>query len=46
MNPAVAGYQANRPSRAPHAGDPEAAKALLEEAGVTLPYPLTFTYSV
>ena len=44
VNPAVVGYQANPAFSGPQEGDPAAAKKLLEEAGVTLPYPLKFTY--
>src|SRR6478735_3393403 len=44
VNPAVVGYQDNPAFSGPQEGDPAAAKKLLEEAGVTLPYPLTFTY--
>ena len=44
VNPAVVGYQDNPAFSGPQAGDPDAAKKLLAEAGVTLPYPITFTY--
>jgi peptide/nickel transport system substrate-binding protein len=44
VNPAVVGYQDNPAFSGPQEGDPEAAKALLEEAGVKTPYPITFTY--
>jgi peptide/nickel transport system substrate-binding protein len=44
VNPAVVGYQANPAFSGPQEGDPAAAKKLLEEAGVSLPYPITFTY--
>ena len=46
VNEGVAGYQPN-PAFAdlPSSGDVDAAKALLEEAGVETPYPLTFTYA-
>ena len=46
VNEGVAGYQPN-PAFAdlPSGGDVDAAKALLEEAGVDTPYPLTFTYT-
>ncbi|MGD9960197.1 ABC transporter substrate-binding protein [Nocardioides sp.] len=44
VNPAVVGYQPNPAFEGDKSGDPEAAKALLEEAGVTLPYPIKFTY--
>ena len=45
VNPVVAGYAPN-PAFAdiPLAGDIEGAKALLADAGVTTPYPITFTY--
>ena len=44
VNPAVVGYQPNPAFSGPQQGDPEAAKQLLTDAGVTMPYPLTFTY--
>ncbi len=44
VNPAVVGYQANPAFSGPQAGDPEAAKKLLEEAGAKMPYPIKFTY--
>lgn len=46
INEGVAGYQPN-PAFAdlPAEGDVDAAKALLEEAGVETPYPLKFTYA-
>jgi len=44
VNPAVVGYQANPAFSGPQEGDPAAAKKLLEEAGVKMPYPITFTY--
>src|SRR4051794_12226312 len=44
VNPAVVGYQANPAFSGPQEGDPAAAKKLLEEAGVKLPYPIKFTY--
>lgn len=44
VNPAVVGYQANQAFSGPKEGDPAAAKKLLQEAGVKMPYPLTFTY--
>lgn len=45
INPTILGYTPN-PAFAsiPDAGDTAKAKALLQEAGVTLPYPITFTY--
>lgn len=45
INNGVAGYQDNPAFAGPNTGDVEAAKALLEGAGVDLPYPITFTYS-
>ena len=45
VHPAVIGYQDNPNFTAPLEGDPEAAKALLEESGEKLPYPLKYTYS-
>jgi peptide/nickel transport system substrate-binding protein len=46
INKGVGGYQPN-PAFAdlPAEGDVEAAKALLEESGESLPYPVTFTYA-
>jgi peptide/nickel transport system substrate-binding protein len=44
VNPAVVGYQPNPAFDGPQEGDPEAAKAMLEDAGVKMPYPITFTY--
>ena len=44
MTPAVNGYQPNPAFSGPQQGDPAAAKKLLEEAGVKIPYPITFTY--
>jgi peptide/nickel transport system substrate-binding protein len=44
VNPAVVGYQDNPAFTAPESGDAAAAKQLLQEAGVKLPYPITFTY--
>jgi peptide/nickel transport system substrate-binding protein len=46
VSPAVPGYEKN-PAFAdiPDAGDPAGAKALLEQAGVTLPVKIKFTYS-
>ncbi len=45
VNPAVPGYQPNPAFTAPDSGDPAGAKKLLQEAGVTLPYPIRFTYN-
>jgi peptide/nickel transport system substrate-binding protein len=45
VNPSVVGYQDNPAfANIPPEGDPAAAKQLLQSAGVTLPYPITFTY--
>ena len=44
VNPAVVGYQPNPAFSGPQEGDPEGARALLEEAGVQIPYPIKFTY--
>lgn len=45
IHPSTVGFVANPTfSAIPDAGDPEAAKKLLTEAGVTMPYPITFTY--
>jgi peptide/nickel transport system substrate-binding protein len=42
---AAGGYKKFKAFNAPDAGDPAAAKKLLQQAGVPLPYPLHFTYS-
>ncbi|CUR54704.1 putative peptide ABC transporter, substrate-binding protein [metagenome] len=44
INPLLPGFSEQEMFSGDNAGDPEAAKALLEEAGVTLPYPITYTY--
>ncbi|HYF73330.1 MAG TPA: ABC transporter substrate-binding protein [Nocardioides sp.] len=44
VNPAVIGYQDNPAFSGPQEGDPEAAKQILEDAGVEMPYPIKFTY--
>ena len=44
VNPAVVGYQDNPAFSGPAAGDPEAAKQILSDAGVQMPYPIKFTY--
>ena len=44
VHPSLIGYRDNPAFTAPPEGDPEAARALLEESGVDLPYPITFTY--
>ena len=38
------GYQPNPAFDGPESGDPAGAKKMLEDAGVKLPYPITFTY--
>jgi peptide/nickel transport system substrate-binding protein len=43
--PDLIGYTENPAFTAPPEGDVEAAKALMEESGETLPYPIKFTYS-
>jgi len=44
VNPTVVGYQANPSFSGSNSGDPAAAKKLLEDAGVKMPYPIKFTY--
>ncbi|CAI9406081.1 ABC transporter substrate-binding protein [Nocardioides sp. T2.26MG-1] len=44
VNPAVIGYQDNPAFSGPQAGDPDAAKKILDDAGVQTPYPIKFTY--
>jgi peptide/nickel transport system substrate-binding protein len=44
VSPAVVGYQANPAFSGSNSGDPEAAKQILEDAGVQMPYPIKFTY--
>jgi peptide/nickel transport system substrate-binding protein len=44
VNPAVVGYQDNPAFTAPESGDPAAAKKLLQQAGVKMPYPITFQF--
>ena len=44
VNPAVVGYQDNPAFANMGEGDPAGAKALLEKAGVQMPYPIKFTY--
>jgi peptide/nickel transport system substrate-binding protein len=44
VNPAIVGYQDNPAFSGPQEGDADAAKKLLEEAGVKMPYPIKFTY--
>ena len=43
--PDIPGYQDNPNFTAPPEGDPEAAKAILEESGEKVPYPIKYTYS-
>ncbi len=45
VSPSLIGYKDNPNFTAPPSGDPAAAKKLLEEAGVTLPYPIRYTYN-
>ncbi|MGN0065341.1 MAG: ABC transporter substrate-binding protein [Nocardioides sp.] len=45
VNPGVSGAQDNPAFAGDNGGDPEAAKALLEEAGVKTPYPIKLGYS-
>jgi peptide/nickel transport system substrate-binding protein len=42
--PDLIGYKDNPNFTAPAAGDPESAKALLQESGEKLPYPIKYTY--
>jgi len=46
VNPALIGYQANQAFQIPASGKPDytGAKRLLQQAGVTMPYPIKFTY--
>jgi peptide/nickel transport system substrate-binding protein len=44
VNPAVVGYQDNPAFTGPQEGDAAAAKQILEDAGVQMPYPIKFTY--
>ena len=44
VNPAVIGYQENPNFTAPPEGDPQSAKAMLQESGEKMPYPLKYTY--
>ncbi|MCY7402025.1 MAG: ABC transporter substrate-binding protein [Nocardioides sp.] len=46
VNPDVPGYQANDAFGSPEGGDVEGAAALLEQAGVELPYPIKLTYPI
>ncbi|NMM24942.1 MAG: ABC transporter substrate-binding protein [Phycicoccus sp.] len=45
ISPAVLGYKAFNAFNAPDAGDAVKSKALLTEAGVKIPYPITMTFS-
>lgn len=45
VNPVLIGYKDNPNFTAPPSGDPAAAKKLLQEAGVTIPYPIRYTYN-
>ncbi|GAW49462.1 ABC transporter substrate-binding protein [Nocardioides sp. PD653-B2] len=44
INPGLPGYTEQEMFSGSNEGDPDAAKALLEEAGVDLPYPIKYTY--
>jgi peptide/nickel transport system substrate-binding protein len=44
VNPTVVGYKPNPAFAGPQEGDPDASKQILEDAGVKMPYPITFTY--
>ncbi len=46
VNPAVPGYTPSESFGSPEGGDIEAAKALLEESGEQLPYPIKYTYPI
>ena len=46
VNPGTPGYVANANWGSPEGGDIEGAKALLEESGETLPYPIKLTYPI
>lgn len=46
VNPQVPGYAPNDAFGSEEGGDIEGAAALLEEAGVELPYPIKFTYPI
>jgi peptide/nickel transport system substrate-binding protein len=45
ISPDVAGYKKFNAFNAPDSGDPVKAKALLTEAGVKIPFPITMTFS-
>lgn len=44
INPSLPGYSEQEMFSGPNSGDPEGAKALLEQAGVDMPYPIKYTY--
>ena len=44
ISPLVPGYRAFNAFNAPDSGDPAKSRALLTQAGVTMPYPITLTY--
>ncbi len=44
VNPAVVGYQENPAFDGPNEGDPDAAKQILDDAGVSTPVAITYTY--
>ncbi|MDH2416439.1 ABC transporter substrate-binding protein [Nocardioides sp. CER19] len=44
VNPSVPGYQPVEQFKDMGAGDPEAAKKTLTDAGIKMPYPITFTF--
>jgi peptide/nickel transport system substrate-binding protein len=45
INPGVVGFKDFNAFNAPDKGDPAKAKGLLQQAGVKIPYPITYTYS-
>jgi peptide/nickel transport system substrate-binding protein len=45
VSSSVIGYQKNPNFTAPLAGDPKAAKKLLQQSGAKMPYPIKFTYT-
>ncbi|HEY2041200.1 MAG TPA: ABC transporter substrate-binding protein [Jatrophihabitans sp.] len=45
MSPALLGYKDANVYNVPDSGDQAKAKTLLQQAGVPMPYPITFTYS-
>jgi peptide/nickel transport system substrate-binding protein len=44
VNPAVVGYQDNPAFGGPDEGDPDAAKQILDDAGISTPVAITYTY--